>query len=350
MKLASNKMSRALINIKFFCLFSAVLYVIITNSLHFFNIDLNKDDIGISLFISGVNGVKLKNSYSSNSHKANNSDNKNSNKDIDKSDSLYNYDRNHWNKEKHFLQYQVGLASNPIIKDGPLSDEQVTKAMDDYYYEPINKAIGIVTFSDNIKKQALGKLRINSNNLKLFFPTDKEYQNVSSKAFNNTIIEETEKFSQDKEKLFLLSQVEKPENMDINPYKLLLDKQSELLNEEMNKQDNKKESKSKNYSNSNNKSSLSSLSQYDYSKNNKNKKNLLELSLLKEEKIYKQNLETLKDKNERYNKQMVSPMMKYNMKMLQSWNEHRINHYDGYNNGMFEIIIDNNNDYYKYNA
>lgn len=178
---------------------------------------------------------------------------------------------------------EVGLL-NPAIEDGPLSESDAIKAMEDYFYTPEKQSVGIITFSENIKNQKLGKLRINSKNMKLYFPTDEEYRNVSKTFFNDTAIAENNEYLANRNKLNLIALSEKPENYEINPYKLIL---------------------------SSNSTFNSTNDEFEFTKKNKNKKNLLELSALHEEEIYVNNLSTLKDQYEKYNRQQYNPYYKF---------------------------------------
>ena len=229
--------------------------------------------------------------------------------------------------KKSYTQEEVGLL-NPVVNDGPLSERELWLSLDNYFHPPEKNAIGIVTFSNKLKNQKLGKLRINSNNMKMYFPTDKEYMNISSKLFNETLLHETLDFGNTKEALNIISNSEKPENFNINPYSLILENESlqatKLKNETL-------------------------YDEFDFTKNNKNKKNLLQLSLEEEEKIYRHNLSTLKDKYVRYNRQIQNPILKNNMNGYNSYKTHRIDRNDHMSNGFQDVVIDNNNNYYKYN-
>lgn len=212
--------------------------------------------------------------------------------------------RSRQNNEKNYKQTDVGLI-NPLIKDGPLSETEVDKALEDFYYAPDRNAIGIVTFSERLKNQELGKLRINPKNMKMYFPTDKEYLNVTTQFFNETQNKEQLSFQVNKDFNEIMSMAEKPENLDFNPYERILEKEAvykDLSN------------------NSTDKPELSEIfDDYNFSKNNKRKKQLLQEQILYEEKIFKRSLDSLSLKNEKHNKNIYSPLMKYNMKNLQRY-------------------------------
>lgn len=208
------------------------------------------------------------------------------------------------NNEKNYKQTDVGLI-NPTIKDGPLSENEVNKALEDYFYAPDRNAIGIVTFSERLKNQELGKLRINPKNMKMYFPTDKEYMNITTKFFNDTQNKEQISFQINRDYNEILSMAEKPENLDFNPYERILDK--EVAYKDLSK-------------NSTEQPELNEIfDEYNFSKNNKRKKDLLQQQILYEEKLYKRSLDSLSLKNEKYNKNIYSPLMKYNMKNLQRY-------------------------------
>jgi hypothetical protein len=180
--------------------------------------------------------------------------------------------------------YQVGLMNK--IPDGPLTDEQIQKAMADDWERKNGVVknhtnIGIVYMAPNLRNKRLGKFRIQSDGIHMLFPTDantikyqdfRENENYQHFMENNRIEFEKNKLKESEVKF------------KMNPYKEILDNESEMIKMDL------------------------------FQVNKNHEKNLMQLAVEKEQEIYnsivKNELQEVQVKS--YNKGVINPILKNN--------------------------------------
>lgn len=190
-----------------------------------------------------------------------------------------NYDNNNNLDPSKLTQESVGLFNK--LPNGPLSDDQLERAYNDQMMKESQASdypAGIVTISENLKKKKLGKLRIRSTKMDLYFPTDPPYIGNISEDPKNREIAENRRIELERAEL-----IKGDRDESRNPYINILNEEADL------RQDLK------------------------LSKNHK--KNLMNLAIEKEQEILNKMVKNEVDevKRRKFNRGYYSPLMKSNL-------------------------------------
>lgn len=185
---------------------------------------------------------------------------------------------------KTLKKYQVGMLNK--IPDGPLTDDNLHKAMVDDWERKNGLVknhtdIGIVYMAPNLRNKRLGKFRIQAEGIHMLFPSD--YNTIKYQDFREN--ENFQHFMENNRVEFEKNKISESETkFKMNPFKEILDQESEMI-------------------------------KYDLIKVNKNhEKNLWNLAINREEEIYnnmiKNELQEVQVKH--YNKGVINPILKFN--------------------------------------